>query len=99
MLRFLLDEHISPAVCLIVRERRSEVVIESLVEWRGGGKRQTESEPVVRLQAVASLKAIRVAKGTFVILAGLFNYVQLAEMAIHNSALYDAAFHASAAAG
>ena len=39
MLQFLLDEHISPTVCSIVRERRSQVLIESLLEWRDGSLR------------------------------------------------------------
>ena len=47
MLRFLLDEHISPAVCLIVRERSSEVVIESLLEWRDGSLRGKDDSVVL----------------------------------------------------
>jgi hypothetical protein len=46
-LRFLLDEHISPAVCSIVRERRSEISIESLLEWRGGTLRGKDDDVVL----------------------------------------------------
>jgi Domain of unknown function (DUF5615) len=46
MLQFLLDEHISPRVCSIVRERRSQVLIESLLEWQGGRLRGKD-DPIV----------------------------------------------------
>ena len=36
MLQFLLDEHISPTVCLVVRERRNQISIESVLDWQGG---------------------------------------------------------------
>ena len=47
MLQFLLDEHISPAVCSIVRERRSQVLIESLLEWRDGSLRGKDDHIVL----------------------------------------------------
>lgn len=53
MLRFLLDEHISPAVCLIVRERRNEILIESLVEWREGSLRGKDDSIVLTAAAEA----------------------------------------------
>ncbi len=53
MLRFLLDEHISPAVCLIVRERSSGILIESLVEWREGSLRGKDDSIVLAAAAEA----------------------------------------------
>ncbi len=53
MLRFLLDEHISAAVCSIVRERRSEVLIESLLEWREGSLRGKDDPMVLAAAAEA----------------------------------------------
>ena len=51
MLQFLLDEHISPAVCSIVRERRSQVLIESLLEWRDGSLRGKDDHIVLTTTA------------------------------------------------
>jgi len=51
MLRFLLDEHISPTVCSIVRERRSEILIESLLEWRDGSLRGKDDDVVLTAAA------------------------------------------------
>ena len=53
MLQFLLDEHISPAVCSIVRERRSQVLIESLLEWRDGSLRGKDDHIVLAAAAEA----------------------------------------------
>jgi hypothetical protein len=53
VLRFLLDEHISPAVCLIVRERSSGILIESLVEWREGSLRGKDDSIVLAAAAEA----------------------------------------------
>lgn len=53
MLRFLLDEHISPAVCSIVRERRRQVLIESLLEWRDGSLRGKDDHRVLAAAAEA----------------------------------------------
>lgn len=53
MLRFLLDEHISPAVCSIVRVRRSQISIESLLEWRGGSLRGKDDHIVLASAAEA----------------------------------------------
>lgn len=53
MLQFLLDEHISPAVCSIVRDRRSQVLIESLLEWRDAGLRGKDDHIVLAAAAEA----------------------------------------------
>ena len=53
MLRFLLDEHISPVVCSIVRVRRSQISIESLLEWRGGSLRGKDDHIVLASAAEA----------------------------------------------
>lgn len=53
MLQFLLDEHISPTVCSIVRERRSRVLIESLLEWRDAGLRGKDDHIVLAAAAEA----------------------------------------------
>lgn len=53
MLQFLLDEHISPTVCLIVRERRSQVLIESLLEWRDAVLRGKDDHIVLAAAAEA----------------------------------------------
>ena len=58
MLRFLLDEHISSAVCSIVRRRRREVVIESVLEWQAGGLRGKDDD--VLLQAAADAELVLV---------------------------------------
>lgn len=50
MLQFLLDEHISPAVCSIVRQQRNHISIVSLLEWRGGSLRGKD-DPIVLTQA------------------------------------------------
>ncbi|HBY63805.1 MAG TPA: hypothetical protein DEH78_28605 [Solibacterales bacterium] len=47
MLRFLLDEHISPDVCLIVRGLWSSVAIESLLVWRDGSLRGKDDDAVL----------------------------------------------------
>jgi hypothetical protein len=36
VLRFLLDEHLSPEIARQIKRRRPDVAIESLPEWRGG---------------------------------------------------------------
>jgi hypothetical protein len=51
MLRFLLDEHISPDVCSIVRSRRSSIGIESIHEWRDGSLRGKDDDYVLRVAA------------------------------------------------
>ena len=51
MLRFLLDEHISPVVCRIVHERRSEISIQSVHDWRDGYLRGKHDK--VLLSAIA----------------------------------------------
>ncbi len=48
MLRFLLDEHISPEVCSIARGRRSAIEIESIHEWREGSLRGKDYHVVLR---------------------------------------------------
>lgn len=53
MLRFLLDEHISPDVCLIVRGQRSSIAIESLLEWRDGSLRGRDDDVVLTAAAEA----------------------------------------------
>lgn len=53
MLQFLLDEHISPTVCSIVRERRSQVLIESLLEWRDAALRGKDDHIVLASAAEA----------------------------------------------
>lgn len=55
MLRFLLDEHISSAVCSIVRRRRREVVIESVLEWQAGGMRGKDDDVLLNAAADAGL--------------------------------------------
>jgi hypothetical protein len=53
MLQLLLDEHISPAMSLIVRERRSEVLIKSLLEWGNGSLRGKDDSIVLAATAEA----------------------------------------------
>ena len=53
MLQFLLDEHISPTVCSIVHERRSQISIESLLEWRDGSLRGKDDHIVPTTAAEA----------------------------------------------
>jgi hypothetical protein len=53
MLQFLLDEHISPTVCSIVRERRSDILIESLTIWRDGSLRGKDDAVVLAIAAEA----------------------------------------------
>ena len=47
MLRFLLDEHISPTVCSIVRQRRNDIAVESVVEWQSGNLRGKDDHVVL----------------------------------------------------
>jgi hypothetical protein len=49
MLKLLLDEHISPAVCVIARDRSPRLIIESLVEWREGALRGKKDEYVLEV--------------------------------------------------
>lgn len=53
MLRLLLDEHISPTVCSIVREQRGQISIESLLEWRHGSLCGKEDHLVLTAAAEA----------------------------------------------
>lgn len=53
MLRLLLDEHISPAVCSIVRQRRSQVLIQSILEWRDASLRGRDDHIVLAAAAEA----------------------------------------------
>lgn len=57
MLRFLLDEHISPTVSLIVRERDA-VTIESLLEWRSGVLRGKDDDVVLTAAAEAGFTLV-----------------------------------------
>ena len=54
MLQFLLDEHISPTVCSIVRERRGQISIDSILEWRDGSLRGKNDHIVLTASAGAA---------------------------------------------
>lgn len=58
MLRFLLDEHISATVCSIVRERRSDILIESLLEWRGASLRGKDDDVVLTAASEAGFTLV-----------------------------------------
>lgn len=58
MLRFLLDEHISPTVCVIVRQRRRQVSIESPLEWRDATLRGKDDGVVLTAAAEAAFALV-----------------------------------------
>lgn len=58
MLRFLLDEHISPAVCAIVRERNRRIAIESLLDWRSGSLRGKDDNFVLTAASEAGFTLV-----------------------------------------
>ncbi len=58
MLRYLLDEHISPAVGRMVRQHRGPIDIEAVVEWQGGVWRAKDDGILLQAAAAAGLTLV-----------------------------------------
>lgn len=55
MLRFLLDEHLSPEICRIVQGQHPDIEMHSILTWRGGYLRAHNDEQVLAAAADAGL--------------------------------------------
>lgn len=65
MLSFLLDEHVSPDVALIVRRSRPEIPVFALLDWQNGIWIGESDEEILRAAGVKALTVVTYDQRTF----------------------------------
>jgi hypothetical protein len=58
MLRFLLDEHLSPSIAAGIRDRRPEIQVECLQSWRDGAFLSGDDESILAAAAADGLTLV-----------------------------------------
>jgi hypothetical protein len=65
MLSFLLDEHVSPDVAVIVRRSRPEIPVFALLDWQDGIRIGESDEDILRAAGAEALTLVTYDQRTF----------------------------------